>query len=316
MTITNNIISIKSQNSIISVGSFDGVHLAHKKIIDFMNATKLKYELSSLIYTFDNHPSTLFSDTPVKLLTTNAERKLLFEEQNIDIVFFQNFDRKFASLKAENFVKEYLIDKLNMSFLVIGDDHRFGNSRQGNYDHLSQLAKKYSFGLHKISSVFVDDLRVSSTNIRNFIVSGEIEKANKMLGYEYFVATDVIGGDKIGRKIGFPTANLNLSKEKLLPQNGVYAVKILFNNREYKAMCNVGFRPTLNKSDNVTVEVNIFDFNRNIYNKRIKVCFLKKIRNELFFNSKDELINQLFNDKDTVLNFFDNKNNYKKAANN
>lgn len=316
MTITNNILSIKPQKTIISIGSFDGVHLAHKKIVDFMNKIKQNNQLETLIYTFENHPSTVFSKSPVKLLTTNYERELLFEEKNIDFVLFQNFNKQFASLKAEKFIKEYLIDKLKMRHLVVGDDHRIGNSREGDFDHLKILAEKHSFILHKIPSVYVNDQRVSSTNIRDSLISGNIEKANKMLGYDYFIASDVIGGDKIGRKIGFPTANLKLASEKLLPQNGVYAVKVMIEKQKYNAMCNVGYRPTLNKSKTITVEANIFDFNRNIYNKNIKVCFLKKIRNELFFNNKEELIKQLYADKDTVLNFFANKNNYKKAANN
>lgn len=292
------------------------MHLAHKKIIDFMSVLKYQNNLDPIIYTFKNHPSTVFSKNPVKLLSTNNERKIIFEKSKINNIIFQNFDKEFASLSAEEFIKDYLIKKLNMKFLVVGDDHKFGKGRQGDFESLTKLSEKYNFGIHKIDSVFLENTRISSTNIRHAIEQGNVEIANKMLGYDYFFISKVIGGDKIGRKIGFPTANLEYNPIKLLPQNGVYAVNVKIDDKLYNGMCNVGYRPTLNRSETVTVEVNIFDFNRNIYNQEIKISFVKKIRDELFFQSKSELVNQINIDKQNILEIFQNNYFYKKAVNN
>jgi len=301
MRIKSNIISVKPLKSVISVGSFDGVHLAHQKIIEFMNLMKYKKNLNSVIYTFDNHPSTVFSEKTVKLLTTNNERKYLFEKENIDDLIFQRFDKEFASFSAEYFIRNVLIKHLNLKVLIVGDDHRFGKSREGSFEHLNILAKKYDFEVFKIDSVFVNNTRVSSTNIRNAITNGNIQEANKLLGYEYFINSRITAGEKIGRKIGFPTANLTICENKLLPKIGVYATKVIVNNKEFLGMCNVGRKPTFNKSNDISVEVNIFDFKQDIYNQKVKLKFFKKIRDEMFFSDKHDLIKQLYKDKQIVL---------------
>ncbi len=305
MEIANNNFVGTSNEAIISVGNFDGVHLAHKEIIFFLNKYKLTHELISCIFTFENHPSTVFSDNPVKLLTTNTEKAYLLNSLGVDVLFFQKFDKEFAALSPEDFIVENLINKLKLNTLVIGDDHKIGKSRQGDYEHLKKIAQKYNFNLHQIDSVFVKGKRVSSTNIRDAIINDNLDEANLMLGYNYFMISKVISGNKIGRKIGFPTANIYVEQNKLLPKIGVYAVEIVVDGEEFKGMCNVGYRPTFNESKNITVEVNIFDFDGDIYNKDVKLSFIKKIRNELVFRNKEHLISQLYKDKQEIVSFFE-----------
>ncbi len=316
MEITNTNIEFLSKENIMTIGNFDGLHLAHQKILKTIKqrAGLKKNSIKSLL-TFENHPKTFFSNKNFKLLTSLDEKIGLLKKFDIDFIFIEKFDEKIANLSAADFIKKILIDKLNLSTLVIGDDHTLGKNKEGNYEFLKNISKKFNFEIIRIDPIFFERKRVSSTNIRKLIKSGNISQANKMLGYKYFVNSKVIEGKKIGRKIGFPTANIETPENKLLPPVGVYAVKTIINEKSYLGMCNIGYRPTINKSEKITLEVNIFDFNHDVYNKNIKLLFLDKIRDELNFASINDLIRQLHIDKQNVLNNYYNTKTFKNLVN-
>ncbi len=301
LKITENFKTInKDKKSVITVGTFDGIHLAHKKIISTLVDIAKQKNRQSIVFTFKNHPRSFFSDFMPRLLTTNEQKAEILDKLNVDLLFLQTFDKNFASLSAENFIKDILIDKLNMETLIIGDDHRLGRGREGSYEHLLQLGEKYFFDVIRINSVYIDNQRVSSTNIRKFIIDGELTKANKMLGYNYFFDGIVEKGKKIGSKLGFPTANIRLNPDKLLPAIGVYAVFCIIDGKKFPAMANIGFRPTVAYSKKITLEVHIINFFDDIYGKFLRIEFVEKIRDEMKFDSRNELITQLKKDKQKV----------------
>lgn len=316
MEITNTNIKFLGKQNIMTIGNFDGLHLAHQKILKTIKKTAdfKKNSIKSLL-TFENHPKSFFTNKNFKLLTSLDEKMGLLKKFDIDFVFIERFDEKIANLSAADFIKKILIDKLNLSTLIIGDDHTLGKNKEGNYEFLKNISKKFNFEIIRIDPIFFERKRVSSTNIRKLIKSGNILQANKMLGYKYFVNSKVIEGKKIGRKIGFPTANIETPENKLLPPVGVYAVKTIINEKSYLGMCNIGYRPTINKSEKITLEVNIFDFNDDVYNKNIKLLFLDKIRDELNFASINDLIRQLNIDKQNVLNNYYNSKTFKNLVN-
>jgi riboflavin kinase/FMN adenylyltransferase len=312
---SDNDIKLPDINTVVTVGSFDGIHLAHKRIIEKINKLALLNNFKSLIFTFLNHPRSVFSGEDIPFITTLEQKKEILEKLHIDYLFLQYFDKKFAENSAEDFIKNILIAKLKMKILVIGDDHRLGKGREGSYEHLKFLSEKYDFKLYQIDSVVYNGIRVSSTNIRKAIINGDIVLANSLLGYEYFFDGIVVGGSKIGRDLGFPTANISLKKEKLMPKIGVYAVSCRINGNIYYGMANLGYRPTINQAKDITFEVNIFDFDKDIYHQEIRIFFLKKIRDEMKFASKEDLIRQLHKDKKDVLDFISTNNYLKKIIN-
>ncbi len=310
-----NILNLQNSKSVVTVGTFDGIHLAHKQVITKLVDTAKSSNAKSIVFSFSNHPRTFFSKHPIKLINTIAQKIEIISSLYVDILILKEFDKAFSELSAEDFIKNILIDKLNMTTLIIGDDHRFGKGRQGSMDNLQILSKKYNFNIIQINSVIIQNTRVSSTNVRRAITEGKIEFANKLLGYNYFFDGKVIGGNKIGRDIGFPTANIELNSDKLLPATGVYAVSGIIDGQIIDGMANIGYRPTINQSQDITLEIHFLNFNKNIYNKSVRIIFLKRIRNEMRFNSKEELINQLFIDKEIVASFFNQNINIKKTIN-
>jgi len=296
------------EKSCVSIGTFDGVHLAHKEIIlNLINIAK-QNNCISIIYTFEQHPRNLLSSDKINLLTTIDEKIDFFKKLGVNVIILQKFDNEFSSLSANDFIKKYLVDKLKLKFLIVGDDHKIGQDRKGDFETLGNLGKNYNFEVIKVNSIIVENQRISSTIVRKYLQKGEIEIANKMLGYNFFLQGEVIEGSKIGRKIGFPTANILVENNKLIPANGVYAVNIEIDNVFFLAMCNIGHRPSINFSDKTTIEVHIINFSDNIYHKNIKLTFLKKIRNEILFSSSKELIEQITNDKKQIINEFVEKN--------
>jgi len=274
--------------------------LAHKEIINKLVHTAKTTDSKSIIFSFSNHPRAFFSNKKFKIINTIEQKIEIIKTLNVDILILKVFDEMFANLSAEQFIKNQLIDKLKMHTLIIGDDHKFGKDREGSIENLNILSKKYNFEIIQINSVFTENARVSSTNVRRAISEGNIKFANKLLGYNYFFDGKVISGNKIGRNIGFPTANIELNSEKLLPSKGVYAVLGIIDKKKYKGMANIGYRPS------ITLEVHFFNFNENIYKKNVRIVFLKRIRNEMKFNSKNELIKQLLLDKKKSLTSLNN----------
>ena len=291
--------------TVLTIGTFDGVHIGHKKIIEKLTISGRKEDLESVILTFFPHPRmVLQKDTDIKLLNTIDEKIQLLEQSGLDTLIIHPFDKTFSELSAEEFVKQILIDKLNLKKIVIGYDHRFGKNRTAGIDELIVFGKNYGFEVEQISAQEIDEVSISSTKIRKALDNGEVALANSYLGYNYFFNAKVVEGKKLGRSIGFPTANLQVSEfYKLIPKTGVYIVEVLLDNKSFKGMMNIGFNPTVSGAHQ-TVEVNILDFNQDIYGKNIQVSLLEKIRDEQKFDSLEALKNQLANDKQTAENYF------------
>lgn len=283
----------------VTTGTFDGVHLGHQQIIKRLREIAEKEGGETVLLTFSPHPRmVLFPDSnEIKLLTTEHEKIELLEKYGIDHLIIHPFTKEFSRLSSLEFVRNILVNKIGTSKLVIGYNHHFGRNREGKFEHLKEYGPVYGFEIEEIPAQDVDNINVSSTKIRNAIKNGDIFTANLFLGHQYSLRGVVVEGDKIGREIGFPTANIMVKETyKLIPGDGVYAVDVYVNNVEYKGMLNIGIRPTLDKHENVT-EVNIFDFDQNIYGEEIVINFRKRIRDEVKFNDLSSLKNQLIKDK-------------------
>ena len=291
---------------VITTGTFDGVHLGHKKIIEQVVSAAKKINGESVILTFFPHPRMVLypENNDLKLLNTIEERIELLKSSGIDHLIIHPFSMEFSRITSLDFVRDILVKKLNTKKLVIGYDHHFGKNREGSFQHLKEYGPLYGFDVEEISAQEIQQINISSTKVRNSLLIGEIQAANQFLGYYYFINGTVVEGEKIGRKLGFPTANIKIKEDyKLIPANGVYAVKVNVDEKLYSGMLNIGVRPTV-KGDEVTIEVNIFNFNDQIYNKPIRIEFFEKIRNEIKFNELVDLQQQLNNDKQKVLQLF------------
>ena len=306
LNVFRDISSYKPQRpTVLTIGTFDGVHIGHKKIIEKLTTSGRKEDLESVILTFFPHPRmVLQKDTDIKLLNTIDEKIQLLEQSGLDTLIIHPFDKTFSELSAEEFVKQILIDKLNLKKIVIGYDHRFGKNRTAGIEELIVFGEKYGFEVEQISAQEIDEVSISSTKIRKALDNGEIALANSYLGYNYFFNAKVVEGKKLGRTIGFPTANLQVSEfYKLIPKTGVYIVEVMLDNKSFKGMMNIGLNPTVS-GHYQTVEVNILDFNQDIYGKNIQISLLDKIREEQKFDSLETLKNQLTKDKQTTENYF------------
>ena len=285
--------------SALTVGSFDGVHLGHKSIFENLIAISEKQNLESVIITFDPHPRKVLgtADKNFKLLTNLDEKIELFEQIGIDQIVIITFTKEFSKLSYRQFVENILVEKLNVREMVIGYDHHFGKDREGGIDKLIELGKIHGFSVKQISPFTTNSKTISSSLIRQLLEEGEIEIANEFLGRQYSIEGKVVKGDGRGREIGFPTANIQLEDEdKVIPKRGVYAVDVVYENKLFKGMMNIGNRPTFN-FDPLTLEVHIFKFNVNIYDAFIKIRFKKYIREEKKFSNVNELKTQLIDDK-------------------
>lgn len=294
------------KNVVLTAGTFDGVHLGHKKIIDKVVQSAKKIDGESVILTFFPHPRMVLypEGNDLKLLNTIEEKIELLQQLGVDHLIIHPFSVEFSRITSLDFVREILVNKLNTKKLVIGYDHQFGKNREGSFEHLKEYGPLYGFEVEEIPAQEIQQINISSTKIRNSLLIGEIQAANQFLGYHYFINGTVVEGSQVGRQMGFPTANIEVAEDyKLIPGNGVYAVKIVLENSIYNGMLNIGTRPTI-KGNNVTIEVNIFNFNQEIYNKPIRIEFFEKIRNEVKFNELAELQQQLNHDKQKVLQLF------------
>lgn len=289
-------------NTIVTIGTFDGVHKGHKEIVGRLNSTAKKEGLESVLLTFYPHPRhVLFpDDQKLKLINTIEEKIEALRETGLQHFIIQEFDVDFSRIKSVNFIRDLLVNKLNMKRMVVGYDHHFGKNREGTFENLLSLSELYDFKLDKIAPQNIGDITISSTKIRNAIIDGDIEKANSYLSCNFSLSGVVEKGNGIGSSINFPTANIKVeNKWKILPKDGVYAVKVFVENQQYFGMLNIGNRPTI-ADDKHVVEVHIFDFNSTIYNLDIKVEFIKRIRSEKKFNSLEELQSQLEIDESKI----------------
>jgi riboflavin kinase/FMN adenylyltransferase len=295
------------KSSIITIGTFDGVHLGHKSILEKMKNATQNNQYESLVLTFFPHPRmVLQQDSSIKLLNTIDEKATLLEKFGIDNLIIHPFDEAFSNLSAEEFVKNILVDKLNIHKIIIGHDHRFGKNRTADINDLIAFGKKYSFEVEQINAHEIDEIAISSTKIRKALIEGNIKLANQYLGYSYYISGKVVEGKKIGRTIGYPTANIQINENyKLLPKNGVYVVSSEIDNVLYFGMMNIGKNPTIGENDQ-SIEVHFFNLNKDIYNKNLQILILEHIREEQKFNSLSELQAQLDKDKLFSLNYIQN----------
>ena len=293
-----------SKKSVLTLGTYDGIHIGHQKILKklVLEAKSLDYE--SILLTFFPHPRMVLNqDAKILLLNTIKEKTKLIEEIGIDNLIIHPFDTTFSELSAEDFVKKILIDQLNLGKIIIGYDHKFGKNRSADINDLIKLGKKYDFEVEQISAKEIDDISISSTKIRKALLSGNIQLANTYLGYNYSVSGKVIEGKKIGRTLSFPTANLKIDESyKLIPKNGVYVVSSFIDNEIVYGMMNIGNNPTV-EGTSENIEVHFFNFNQDLYNSEITIQFISRIRDEQKFKSLALLKTQLEKDKSFSLNY-------------
>jgi len=296
---------------VVTIGTFDGLHKGHQAILDKLKQLAGEINGESVVFTFYPHPRVVTSpdESSLRLLTTKEEKIQLFEKFGIDHLIIYPFDKTFSELSYSDFVKEILVEKIHTKCLVIGYDHKFGKNREGGFEYLQNCATRYNFRVEKMDALSVENDNISSTKIRAALQAGEIIKANHYFGHEFTLHGTVVGGKQLGRKLGFPTANIEASdKYKIIPGYGVYAVTVEIEGKTYKGMLNIGTRPTFNNNaDNRSIEVNIFDFSDAIYGKKITLNFVDKIRDEQKFDGIDALVEQLKKDKikalDILLNY-------------
>ena len=282
---------------VLSLGMFDGVHFGHISIINLLKSVAQENNLETAILTFWPHPRKVFNpNDEIKLLNTLNEKLNLLENAKLDVVFLKSFDENFRNLTGEEFIRQILVEKLNVKHIIIGHDHVFGKNKSGNFELLQKLSKELDFEVQQLDAVKEGEFNISSTKIRNCLANGNIIGANKMLGYHYSVSGKVIDGKKLGRTIGYPTANIEVDELKLLPKKGAYIVEVYVKNKFYKGMLSIGTNPTVN-GDKLTVEVYILDFNEDIYGEEITVKFRDFLHEEIKFESLEKLIERLDEDK-------------------
>ncbi|MGI4728143.1 MAG: bifunctional riboflavin kinase/FAD synthetase [Janthinobacterium lividum] len=329
MQIYHDILDFKPlQNAVVTIGTFDGVHLGHRKIIDRLQEVARQTGGETVILTFFPHPRLILhpEDQNLKLLTTIAEKAKLLEELGIDHLIITPFSRDFSNLSAEEYIREMLVNRIGTKKIVIGYDHRFGKDRSGGLAELQKFAPQYGFEVEEIPEQDLNEVAVSSSKIRKSLLSDETQLANQFLGYAFFITGKVIRGDQIGRTLGYPTANLFIEENyKLIPADGIYAVTVASSelpvassdqspistqnlqpatdNTQLFGMAYIGHRPTINGMTR-NIEVNIFDFKEDIYNQTLQMNFHAFIRHDVKFAGLEELTKQLGRDKESVLSFF------------
>ncbi len=289
------------KNAAITIGTFDGVHMGHRQVIDKLKTEAENVGGESVIITFHPHPRKVVSSTilGIRLINTLNEKIELLRETGVDHLAIVPFTEAFANQPAEDYIKDFLVDKFHPHTIIIGYDHRFGRNRLGDYRMLEKNAETFNYRIVEIPKHILENISISSTNIREAILHDDITTANRLLGYEFFFSGTVIHGDKLGRQLGYPTANLHLeSEEKIIPGDGIYAVYARVEGRikKYKGMMSIGFRPTVDGKKRV-VEVNIFDFNEEIYGQPLTVFVKEFLREEKKFDSLEALVRQIDQDK-------------------
>lgn len=301
--ISNTIQARNIKNAVVTIGTFDGVHLGHQAIFKEMRQLADKVDGETVVVTFHPHPRQVLAIGTEKLrfICSQEEKLKKFEEFGIDNVVVIPFTKEFASTPSDEFIKDYIIERIHPAVIVVGYDHHFGKNRMGDFQMLNELGAKYGFKTVQVEAQDIHEVAVSSTKIRNFLWSGNVKAANELLGYPYSVTGLVVRGNEIGRTIGFPTANLDIPNEFMMINNpGVYACHTEIDGKRYDAMANTGTRPTIgDRADgDFIIEVNVFDFEGDLYGKTLKVWFIDRIRDEVKFNGLEALKNQLHQDRE------------------
>ncbi|MCE3259117.1 MAG: riboflavin biosynthesis protein RibF [Bacteroidetes bacterium] len=297
--------------TIVTIGTFDGVHLGHQKILSRLQQLKQKHGLNTVVLTFEPHPrKVLFpNQADLKLLTLIDEKLHLLENYGVDVAVVYPFDKSFSSIEAKEYIEEILLKNLKVKYLVIGYDHHFGKDRGGNIKVLQQFEKDYGYEVEEIDALDIDHISISSSKIRHALEEGKITLANNDLGHYYFFYATVIPGKQLGRKLGYATANLQCgSSDKLIPKIGVYFVEVVVDGQSHYGMMNIGYNPTTDNDQKVKMEVHIFDFNRDIYKETVRINFIDYIRDEKKFNNLDELILALDSDKQRCMELIEEIN--------
>lgn len=291
------------KNAVVTVGTFDGVHLGHQAIFRAMKQEAEAIDGETVVITFYPHPRIVLGldSENLKFINTQGKKVNRLEESGIDHLIIVPFNKEFASISSKEFINDLVVEKIHPKVMVTGFDHHFGKDRGGSFDLLSEIGKKEGFKVIKVEAQYINDVPVSSTKIRKLLNNGAVLVANNFLGYEYSITGKVVKGKSIGRDIGFPTANIEVADEyKLIAAVGVYACRVEYMGKLYKGMCNIGYRPTIDHGD-LTIEVNIFDFNRQIYGEEITIIFVDRMRDERKFENLNELSKQLVFDKENTL---------------
>lgn len=298
---------VYDKNTVLTVGTFDGVHLGHKKILNRLIEISKEEKLRSVVLTMDPHPQIVLQKhdkPPIFLLTNINERIAEFRRAGIDNCVVMTFSFEFSQIPAEVFIREYLNNRIGMKKILIGYDHMFGKNRDGDVSLLNRLSKELDFEVERIEAMQENETIISSTKIRNLLKEYQIEKANEMLGYNYMIQGTVVSGDNRGKQLGFPTANIippNLYK--LVPANGVYIVYSVIDGEKYYGMANIGTRPTFHNQNSSTIEVHFLNLDMDLYGKELYIHFLKFIREEKKFKGPEELVAQIQKDKEYCINY-------------
>jgi|TARA_B110000967_G_C18829239_1_gene533122 riboflavin kinase/FMN adenylyltransferase len=295
--------------SIITIGTFDGVHIGHKKIINQLTSTSSKEQLTSILLSFFPHPKmVLQNDRELKLINTITEKEELLNNLDLDYLIIKEFTKEFSRLSALEFVRDILVNKLNAKHIIIGYDHHFGRNRTANIEQLKEFGLLYDFKVTEILAQDINDIAISSTKIRKALINGEIQLANKFLGYDYFFNGNIVHGNSIGKTISFPTANIEVHESyKLVPKNGVYIVKTIIDKKLIFGMMNIGVNPTFDGTKQ-SIEIHFLNFNKNIYNQNLTIYMISRIRDEKKFNSVEDLKTQLELDKVSTLSYIESLN--------
>lgn len=304
MRVYHNLQDFQATRPVVTIGTFDGVHSGHRKVLDRLKKIASEIHGETVVFTFHPHPRQVVSpgEKNLRLLNTLDEKVELLRFSEIDHLVVYPFTPGFARLTYQEFVRDILVEKIKPACVVVGYDHKFGHKREGDFNCLRECSEKFSFKIENLDVLLINEVNVSSTRIREALESGEVLRANKYLGYPYELHGRVVQGNRLGREMGFPTANIEAAEiTKLIPGHGVYAVKIKHAGCLYNGMLNIGTRPTFNhNADNRSIEVNIFDFDEVLYGDQISLVFYDKIRDEIKFSGKEALIEQLHKDKLTA----------------
>ena len=308
MNINHTLDHFSKEKTVATIGTFDGVHIGHQKIIERLVKTAKRDDLKSVVLTFFPHPRmVLQKDANIKLINTIDERSKILEHLGLDYLFIKTFTREFSRLTAEEFVSKVLVDQLNIKKIIIGYDHHFGRNRTANIDDLKRFGDLYDFEVEEISAQDINDVSVSSTKIRKALIEGDIHTANSYLGYHYMLNGTIVKGKGLGKTIGFPTANLNIEEDyKLIPKQGVYVVRSTYKNQIIYGMMNIGNNPTINSDSKQYIEIHFFNFDATIYGDTLTIELLNRLRDEQKFDSLDNLKAQLETDKRMALDYITN----------